>query len=148
MASVFGGRPGMISGATGAMAIIAASLVKDHGLDMLFPAIVLAGLLQLVVGACKLGKLIRLVPHPVMLGFVNGLAIVICLGQFETFKTTTVVDGETIKQWLPAWDIFMLSALAAVTMAYHRAVPKITKAVPSTLVAIVAVSLVVIFLCP
>ena len=87
MASIFGGRPGMISGATGAMAIIAASLVKEHGIDYLFPAIVLAGLLQLSVGACKLGKLIRLVPHPVMLGFVNGLAIVICMGQFETFKS-------------------------------------------------------------
>ena len=80
--ALLGGRPGMISGATGAMAVVVVGLVAMHGIEYLFPTVILCGMIQLIVGFLRLGKLIRLVPHPVMLGFVNGLAIVICLAQF------------------------------------------------------------------
>ena len=85
--AVLGGRPGMISGATGAMAVVAVGLVLHHGVGYLFPAIILCGVIQLIVGFARLGQLIRLVPHSVMLGFVNGLAIVILTAQFGSFKT-------------------------------------------------------------
>ena len=85
--SLFGGRPGMISGATGAMAVVIVGLVYIHGIGYLIPAVVLCGLIQVIVGLLRLGKLIRLVPHSVMLGFVNGLAIVIFTSQFGSFKT-------------------------------------------------------------
>lgn len=97
MTAIFGGRPGMISGATGAMAVVIFGLVSEHGVEYLFPAVVLAGILQLSAGIGGLGKLIRLVPYPVMLGFVNGLAIVILMAQFESFKVT---DGEGEREWL------------------------------------------------
>jgi SulP family sulfate permease len=85
--SVLGGRPGMISGATGAMGVVVVALVANHGIGYLFPAVVLCGVFQITVGLLRLGKLIRIVPHPVMLGFVNGLAIVILMAQFGSFKT-------------------------------------------------------------
>ena len=91
LASIFGGRPGMISGATGAMAVVMVSLVADHGVEYLFATIVLTGLLQITAGILKLGKFIRIVPHPVMLGFVNGLALVIFLAQLQHFQVD--VDG-------------------------------------------------------
>ncbi|MCR9075542.1 MAG: SulP family inorganic anion transporter, partial [bacterium] len=87
LASIFGGRPGMISGATGAMAVVMVSLVAAHGVQYLFAAVVLTGVIQITVGLLRLGKYIRIVPHPVMLGFVNGLAIVIFLSQLEQFQT-------------------------------------------------------------
>ena len=99
--SIFGGRPGMISGATGAMAVVVVSLVKDHGIDYLFPAVVLAGLIQIGVGLARLGKFVRLVPHSVMLGFVNGLAIVIFMAQLPNFQVATPVlteGGQTAVQ--------------------------------------------------
>jgi SulP family sulfate permease len=86
IAAMFGGRPGMISGATGAVAVVIAPLVASYGVEYLFAAIILAGILQIIAGLLRWGKFIRLVPHPVMLGFVNGLAIIIFLSQFEAFK--------------------------------------------------------------
>ena len=88
--SIFGGRPGMISGATGAVAVVIAALAITHGLEYVFATVILAGMIQIVVGLFKLGKLIRLVPHPVMFGFVNGLAIIIFLSQLNQFKTVVM----------------------------------------------------------
>ena len=102
VAAVVGGRPGMISGATGAMAVVVVSLVHTHGVHYLFPAIVLAGIFQVAVGAAGLGKLIRLVPYPVMLGFVNGLAIVIFMAQLDSFK---VAGAGGAKSWLGGSDL-------------------------------------------
>jgi len=141
--SIFGGRPGMISGATGAMAVVMVALVADHGVEYLFAAVVLTGLIQMTAGVLKLGKFIRLVPQPVMLGFVNGLAIVIFLSQLEQFK---FIDDEGTKQWLEANSLYLMFGLIAITMAIIHFLPKFTKLVPSALAAIVVVTLAVIFL--
>lgn len=141
--SIFGGRPGMISGATGAMAVVMVALVADHGVEYLFAAVVLCGLIQVGAGVLKLGKFIRLVPQPVMLGFVNGLAIVIFLSQLEQFK---FVDDEGTKQWLESNAMLLMFGLIALTMVIIQFLPKITKIIPSALAAIVTVSLIVIFL--
>ncbi len=138
--SIFGGRPGMISGATGAMAVVMVSLVAIHGVEYLFATVVLTGLIQIMAGIFKLGKFIRLVPHPVMLGFVNGLAIVIFLAQLGQFKVTNAA-GEL--EWMQGTPLFIMASLILLTMAIIHYFPKLTKAVPSTLVAIVAVSLLV-----
>ena len=87
ISAIVGGRPGMISGATGAMAVVIVALVATHGVEYLFPTVILCGLLQVIIGLLRMGKLIRMVPHPVMLGFVNGLAIVIGLAQRDSFQT-------------------------------------------------------------
>ncbi|MEM1331257.1 MAG: SulP family inorganic anion transporter [Planctomycetota bacterium] len=137
--SVLGGRPGMISGATGAMAVVAVSLVSEHGIGYLFPAVVLCGILQIAVGMLRLGKLIRIVPHPVMLGFVNGLAVVILLAQIGSFKT---LGPSGTLEFVQGERLWLMLGLVAVTMAIIAFLPKLTKAVPSTLVAIVAISLV------
>ena len=97
LAAIFGGRPGMISGATGAMAVVMVALVAEHGVEYLFAAVVLTGLLQMGAGLLRLGKFIRIVPYPVMLGFVNGLAIVIFLAQLQNFQLTS---AEGVTQWL------------------------------------------------
>lgn len=138
--SIFGGRPGMISGATGAMAVVMVSLVAIYGVEYLFATVVLTGILQILAGVFKLGKFIRLVPHPVMLGFVNGLAIVIFLAQLGQFKTPNAA-GEL--EWMQSSALFTMAGLIILTMAIIHFFPKITKAVPSTLVAIVTVSLLV-----
>jgi len=138
--AIFGGRPGMISGATGAMAVVMVSLVAIHGVEYLFATVVLTGLLQVMAGIFKLGKFIRLVPHPVMLGFVNGLAIVIFLAQLGQFKVTNAA-GEL--EWMQGSPLFIMLGLILLTMAIIHFFPKLTKAVPSTLVAIVGVSLLV-----
>jgi len=138
--SIFGGRPGMISGATGAMAVVMVSLVAIHGVEYLFATVVLTGLLQILAGIFKLGKFIRLVPHPVMLGFVNGLAIVIFLAQLGQFKITNEA-GEL--EWMQGTPLYTMAGLIILTMAIIHFFPKLTKAVPSTLVAIVAVSFLV-----
>ena len=143
--SVSGGRPGMISGATGAMAIVIVSLVKDHGVAYLFPAVVLAGLFQVTVGMLRLGKLIRLVPHPVMLGFVNALAIVIFLAQIESFKMPTGEtrpDGQPVMALLTGVPMVVMIAMVLLTMAIIQFLPKLTRAVPSSLAAIVVVTLI------
>lgn len=149
--SIFGGRPGMISGATGAVAVIFAPLVAkvvaiglssgmstdmvmQNALGYLFSAVILMGLIQIVCGVLKLGKFIRLVPHPVMLGFVNGLAIIIFKAQFEQFTA----GGEL----LAMTPLLLMCILIALTMAIAIILPKFTKAVPATLVGIVVVSLI------
>lgn len=139
--SAIGGRPGMISGATGALAVVMVSLVAQHGVQYLFATVVLMGILQVLAGIFKLGKFIRLVPHPVMLGFVNGLAIVIFLAQLEQFK---VIGEDGIKVWLSGDPLYLMLGLVALTMAIIILLPRLTKAVPSSLVAIVGVSLLVI----
>ncbi|RYZ70978.1 MAG: SulP family inorganic anion transporter, partial [Proteobacteria bacterium] len=135
--SVFGGRPGMISGATGALAVVMVSLVIQHGVEYLFATVVLMGLLQLVFGALKLGKFIRMVSYPVMLGFVNGLAIVIFIAQFGHFK---VLGANGSPEWMSGSALYVMLGLVALTMAIIYLLPYLTKAVPSALVAILVVS--------
>jgi len=136
--ALLGGRPGMISGATGAMAVVVVGLVAMHGIEYLFPTVILCGMIQLIVGFLRLGKLIRLVPHPVMLGFVNGLAIVICLAQFGSFQTFDQVSGQL--QMINGAPLAMMLGLVALTMAIIWLLPKLTKAVPPSLVAILTVT--------
>ena len=140
--AILGGRPGMISGATGAIAVVIVALVVSHGVEYLFAAVVLMGLIQILVGVLKLGKLIRLVPHPVMFGFVNGLAIVIAMSQFDQFKFTTT---ESAIEWMTGNPLYIMIGLVVLTMVIIKFLPKLTSAVPSALVAILTVSLIVIF---
>ncbi|KGK00568.1 SulP family inorganic anion transporter [Thalassotalea sp. ND16A] len=140
--SAFGGRPGMISGATGAMAVVMVSLVALHGVQYLFAAVLLTGIIQILAGIFKLGKFIRLVPHPVMLGFVNGLAIVIFLAQLGQFKVTNAA-GEL--EWMTGSALYTMAGLIVLTMAIIHFLPKLTKAVPSSLVAIIVVTVIVLF---
>jgi len=139
--SLIGGRPGMISGATGALAVVMVALVAQHGIEYLFATVVLMGILQVIFGLLKFGKFIRMVPYPVMIGFVNGLAIVIFLAQIPQFKV--VGDGGAM-QWMQGADLYMMLGLIVVTMAIMHYLPKFTRAVPAGLVAIVGLSAVVI----
>jgi sulfate permease, SulP family len=141
--AVIGGRPGMISGATGAMAVVMVALVAEHGIEYLFATVLLAGLIQIAAGLLRLGKFIRLVPHPVMLGFVNGLAIVIFLAQLKQFQMTGE-NGAMV--WLSGTQLWTMLGLVAVTMAIIYWLPKLTSAVPASLVAIVSVTLAVLLL--
>jgi len=141
LTAVFGGRPGMISGATGAMAVVMVALVARHGVEYLFAAVVLAGLLQIGAGVLRLGKFIRMVPHPVMLGFVNGLAIVIFLAQLHQFQVTSP-DGTT--HWLSGEPLALFSGLILLTMLIIYLMPKLTGAFPAALAAIITVSLLVL----
>ena len=141
--SVFGGRPGMISGATGAIAIVLVSLVVQHGVEYLFAAVILMGIIQMLFGVLRLGKFIRLVPHPVFLGFVNGLALVIFIAQLKQFQVTGA-DG--VSSWISGSPLIIMLGLAFITMAIIQYLPRLTKAVPSTLVAIVVLSLAVALL--
>lgn len=135
--SAIGGRPGMISGATGAMAVVMVALVAQHGVQYLFAAVILAGILQILAGAFRLGKFIRLVPYPVMLGFVNGLAIVIFLAQLGQFK---VLDALGNSVWMEGTMLYWMVGLVALTMAIIYILPKITTAVPAALVAIITIT--------
>ena len=136
-----GGRPGMISGATGALAVVMVALVADHGVEYLFATVVLMGIIQITAGILHLGKFIRMVPHPVMLGFVNGLAIVIFLAQLSSFQTPGA-DGSM--QWMSGASLWVMLALIFLTMSIIHILPRFTKAIPSSLAAIVVVSLIVI----
>ena len=138
LTAILGGRPGMISGATGAMGVVIVSLVAEHGIGYLFPAVVLCGLLQVVVGLFKLGRFIRIVPHPVMLGFVNGLAVVILLAQIGSFKT---LNADGVMAFLTGSRLWLMLGLVAATMAIMAFLPKLTRVVPASLAAIVLVSL-------
>ncbi|MCE9678356.1 SulP family inorganic anion transporter [Shewanella sp. AS1] len=140
--ALIGGRPGMISGATGAMAVVMVALVAEHGIQYLFAAVVLAGLIQVSCGLFKLGKFIRIVPYPVMIGFVNGLAIVIFLAQLGQFK---VPDSNGVLAWLPQDQLILMLGLVALTMAIIHFLPKITTAFPSSLAAILTVTFIVVF---
>ncbi len=130
--SIFGGRPGMISGATGAVAVVIVTLAKSHGVEYVFACVVLAGVIQMAAGFMRLGKLIRLVPHPVIFGFVNGLAIIIFISQLTQFK-------DVAGNWLTGSPLYTLLALVLITMAIIYALPKLTKAIPSSLTAILVV---------
>ncbi|RVU30573.1 SulP family inorganic anion transporter [Neptunomonas marina] len=141
--AAIGGRPGMISGATGALAVVMVSLVAQHGVEYLFATVVLMGILQVLAGIFRLGKFIRMVPHPVMLGFVNGLAIVIFLAQMKQFQ---FADDNGVLQWLQGGQMAMMLGLVALTMAIIHFLPKFTRAIPSSLAAIVTVTLLVVFL--
>lgn len=134
--SILGGRPGMVSGGAGATVITLIALMKSHGMDYVFAAVALAGVIQILVGVFKFGKFIRLVPQPVMYGFVNGLAVIIFMSQVEQLKTG---DG-----WLSGSPLYIMLGLVALTIGIVVGFPKITKAVPASLVAIVVVFLVVL----
>lgn len=138
--AVLGGRPGMISGGAGATAVVLIALMQSHGLEYVFAAVALAGVLQLLVGIFKLGKFIRLVPQPVMYGFVNGLAVIIFMSQVEQFKT--IENGEVT--WLSGSPLYIMAGLVALTIAIIVFLPRITKAVPPSLVAIIVVFAVVL----
>ncbi|UWQ73815.1 SulP family inorganic anion transporter [Leisingera sp. M658] len=129
--AVFGGRPGMISGATGALAVVMVALVAQHGVEYLFATVVLMGILQIIAGVMHWGKFIRLVPHPVMLGFVNGLAIVIFLAQLTQFK-----DPENTEAWLGNAQLVMMLGLVGLTMLIIWGTPKITAIIPAPLAGI------------
>ena len=138
--SIFGGRPGLISGGAGATVVVLIALMKSHGIEYVFGAVALAGVVQILVGVFKFGKFIRLVPQPVMYGFVNGLAVIIFMAQLEQFKT--VVNGQTV--WLTGQPLFIMAGLVALTIAVVLLFPKISKAVPPSLVAIMVVFAVVL----
>ncbi len=148
--SVFGGRPGMISGATGALAVVMVTLVakgnamgaegEQLGLYYLFATVILMGFIQILAGVFKLGKFVRLIPHPVMMGFVNGLAIVIFLSQLGMFMT--VENGEEV--WMSGGKLWTMLGLVALTMGIMLGLPKLTKKLPEALIAILVVSAIVI----
>jgi len=153
--ALFGGRPGMISGATGAMAVVMVHMIQQGnafgltldipiqnlGLQWLFITLLLVGLIQVSAGVFRLGKFVRLIPHPVMMGFVNGLAIVIFLSQLELFKEN--INGHM--QWLPMNELIVMLGLIALTMAIILLLPKLTDKIPPALVAIIIVACVTIF---
>ena len=150
--AVIGGRPGMISGATGALAVVMVALVAQHGVEYLFATVVLMGLFQILIGVLRLGKFIRMVPHPVMLGFVNGLAIVIFLAQLGQFGIAgepgwlegTFMQGSILDvAWLEDAQLYMLLGLVVLTMVIIHFLPRLTTTLPSSLVAILVVSLLV-----
>lgn len=138
--SIFGGRPGLVSGSAGATVVVLIALMKSNGLDYVFAAVALAGVIQILVGLFKLGKFIRLVPQPVMYGFVNGLAVIIFMAQLQQFKT--VVGGH--ETWLSGTPLYIMAALVALTISIIVLLPRITKAVPPSLVAIVVVFIIVL----
>lgn len=134
--AIFGGRPGMISGATGAVAVVIVALAISHGPEYVFATVVLAGVIQILAGVFRLGKLMRLVPHPVIFGFVNGLAVIIFSSQLDQFKVTNAA-GEL--EWMQGTELFLMLGLVLVTMLIIWGLPKLTKAIPATLVAVLVV---------
>lgn len=139
--SIFGGRPGMISGATGAVAVVIVSLVKSHGVEYIFAAVVLAGIIQMTAGFFRLGKFIRLVPQPVMFGFVNGLAIIIFMSQLTQFK---IEDANGVLHWMTGTRLNMMLGFVLLTMAIIWGLPRLTKKIPAALTAILIVSAIII----
>ena len=137
--SIFGGRPGMISGATGAVAVVIVSLAKDYGVEYVFATVILAGIMQATAGFLKLGKLMRLVPHPVIFGFVNGLAIIIFMSQLTQFKDAS-------GQWLTGESLYVLLGLVFLTMLIIWGLPRLSKALPASLIAILTVFALVLIL--
>ena len=140
--AVLGGRPGMVSGGAGATVVVLIALAASHGIDYLFGAVVLAGVLQLLVGLFKLGKFVRLIPQPVMYGFLNGLAVIIFMAQIEQFKI--LEDG--VSTWMQGSALYLMIGLTILTIAIVYVLPKFTKAVPASLVAILVVFGIVYFL--
>ena len=130
--SILGGRPGMISGATGAVAVVITTLAASHGPEYIFATVILAGIMQMTAGFLRLGKLMRLVPHPVIFGFVNGLAIIIFMAQLDQFKTPA---GD----WLTGMPLALMLGLVFITMFIIWGLPKLSKVIPSSLVAILTI---------
>ncbi|WP_421889265.1 SulP family inorganic anion transporter [Marinoscillum sp.] len=130
--SILGGRPGMISGATGAVAVVIVALVQSHGVEYVFATVILAGLIQVTAGVLRLGKLMRLVPHPVIFGFVNGLAVIIFMSQLDSFKDTS-------GSWFGGEQLYVMLGLVLLTMVIIWGLPKLSKALPASLVAILSV---------
>lgn len=144
--SVFGGRPGMISGATGAIVVVIVALAKTHGPEYIFATMILAGIIQMLAGFLRLGKFIRLVPQSVMYGFVNGLAIVIFMSQLVQFKVSGAA-GEM--EWMKGQQLYIMLGLVSLTMLIIWGLPKITKVFPSSLAAILSIfAIVTIFNIP
>ena len=141
VAAMFGGRPGLISGGAGATVVTLIGLIKLHGLDYAFAAVAMAGVIQLIVGIFKWAKYIRLVPSSVMYGFVNGLAVIIFSAQLEQFKTAAP-DGQM--EWLTGTPMMIMAGLVALTVLITWLFPKISKAVPSSLMAIIVVFTIVL----
>ncbi len=141
--SILGGRPGMISGATGAVAVVIVALAISHGVEYVFAAVILAGLFQIIAGVLRLGKLIRLVPQSVIFGFVNGLAIIIFMSQLDQFKSVNEA-GEMV--WMTGNSLYILLGLVLLTILIIWGLPKITKVVPASLAAILAIFGLVVFL--
>ncbi|MBU3050559.1 SulP family inorganic anion transporter, partial [Chryseobacterium indologenes] len=139
--AVFGGRPGMVSGGAGATIVVLIALIQSHGIEYLFATVALAGILQMLVGIFKLGKFVRLIPQPVMYGFLNGLAIIIFMAQIEQFKIT---DSTGATSWLQGTSLYIMGALTALTIAIVYFFPKLTKAVPASLIAIMVVFAIVL----
>ncbi|SFM83918.1 sulfate permease, SulP family [Chitinophaga sp. YR627] len=135
--AVLGGRPGMVSGGAGATVVVLIALMQSHGVEYVFAAVALAGIFQLCVGIFRLGKFIRLVPQPVMYGFVNGLAVIIFMAQIQQFRVNTGNGME----WLSGPALWTMLGLVAVTIVIVFLFPKLTKAVPASLVAIIVVFL-------
>ena len=131
--AIFGGRPGQISGATGAVAVVIVSLAASHGVEYIFATVILAGIFQAMAGLLKLGKLMRLVPHPAIFGFVNGLAIIIFMSQLDQFRVTPGGD------WLSGPELYVFGGLVLLAMLIIWGLPKLTKVIPSSLAAILAV---------
>jgi SulP family sulfate permease len=140
--AVFGGRPGMISGATGAVAVVIVALSISHGPEYIFATVILAGIIQILAGVLRLGVLIRMVPHSVIFGFVNGLAIIIFMSQLDQFKSVNEA-GELV--WMTGESLYILIGLVLTTMLIIWGLPKLTKAIPAPLVAILVVFGIVIF---
>ncbi|AZA88265.1 SulP family inorganic anion transporter [Chryseobacterium shandongense] len=134
--AVFGGRPGMVSGGAGATIVVLIALIKSHGVEYLFATVILAGIFQMLVGIFRWGKFVRLIPQPVMYGFLNGLAVIIFMAQVEQFK---IVNENGITSWLQGTTLYIMSGLTLLTIAIVYFFPKITKAIPASLVAILIV---------
>ncbi|MCU7618863.1 SulP family inorganic anion transporter [Chryseobacterium sp. PBS4-4] len=134
--AILGGRPGMVSGGAGATIVVLIALIKTHGVEYLFATVVLAGVFQLLVGIFKLGKFVRLIPQPVMYGFLNGLAVIIFMAQVEQFK---IMDANGVVGWLQGTSLYIMLGLTALTIAIVYFFPKITKVIPASLVAILIV---------
>ncbi|MCL8536897.1 SulP family inorganic anion transporter [Chryseobacterium gallinarum] len=139
--AILGGRPGMVSGGAGATIVVLIALIQSHGVEYLFATVALAGIIQILVGIFKLGKFVRLIPQPVMYGFLNGLAIIIFLAQIEQFKITGN-NGEA--GWLQGTPLYIMAGLTALTIAVVYFFPKLTKAIPASLAAIIVVFAVVL----
>lgn len=139
--AILGGRPGMVSGGAGATIVVLIALIQSHGVQYLFATVVLAGIFQMLVGVFKLGKYVRLIPQPVMYGFLNGLAVIIFMAQVEQFKMT---DANGVVSWLHGTSLYIMSGLTALTIAIVYFFPKITKVVPASLVAIIIVFAIVL----
>lgn len=139
--AILGGRPGMVSGGAGATVVVLIALAASHGVEYLFAAVILAGVLQFSVGIFKLGKFVRLIPQPVMYGFLNGLAVIIFMAQVAQFKV--VENG--IEGWMQGPALYLMAGLTLLTIAIVFILPKFTKAVPASLVAIIVVFGIVYF---